>query len=99
MKILVEFEGLEELQAFLDFKSGKGQATPAAMGAGYTVDPTLPPFLTVQQVAERHGVSIRTIKERVAKGKHPRPVMIGGNLARYRLCDLFQANPAMWAAS
>jgi predicted DNA-binding transcriptional regulator AlpA len=48
------------------------------------------PFVTVEQVAERYGVSTDSIWHWKRNGRFPAPRRVGPNIARWRLADLIE---------
>lgn len=54
-------------------------------------------YLTVQQVAERYGVSTDSIWRWKRSGDFPAPVRIGPNCTRWRLSDLVEHESQMKA--
>lgn len=54
-------------------------------------------YLTVQQVAERYGVSTDSIWRWKRNGDFPSPVRIGSNCTRWRLSDLIEHESKMTA--
>jgi prophage regulatory protein len=46
------------------------------------------PYLTVDQVAQRYGVSKDSIWRWKRDGDFPAPLRVGPNCTRWRLCDL-----------
>lgn len=44
--------------------------------------------LPIQEVAQRAGVSVRTLRRRVAEGQFPQPVMRFGGKPWWRECDV-----------
>ena len=67
------------------------------------------PYLNVDQVAERYGVSTDSIWRWKRNGDFPAPVRVGPNCTRWRMADLLEHEsqlqacftmslPARWAA-
>lgn len=54
-------------------------------------------YLTVQQVAERYGVSTDSIWRWKRNGDFPSPVRIGSNCTRWRLSDLIEHDSQLQA--
>ena len=52
--------------------------------------PFTTPYLTVEQVAERYGVSTDSIWRWKRNGRFPAPVRVGPNCTRWRLADILE---------
>lgn len=50
--------------------------------------PTVPPLMTLEDVAGHLRVTTRTVQRRVAAGTFPRPIAVGPNSPRWRRSDL-----------
>lgn len=50
--------------------------------------PTVPPLLTLDDVAVHLRVTTRTVQRRVAAGEFPRPILVGPTSPRWRRADL-----------
>ncbi|HHX90000.1 MAG TPA: AlpA family phage regulatory protein [Paracoccus sp.] len=55
------------------------------------------PFLSVDQVAERYGVSTDSIWRWKREGKFPAPVRVGSGITRWRLADLIEHESTLQA--
>ena len=52
--------------------------------------PVTTPFLTVEQVAERYGVSTDSIWRWKRSGRFPAPRRVGPNTTRWHIADLLE---------